>query len=121
MNKEDILAGAEKKKAIARQCRNFVAVSESGEFFCMESHRNLGLYRTPAYLGSMVYVLAVIHKDGSIVGVSSGSGNKFDCLSEVEKMDCATIVVQLHNLGIVTLAPETEEQKLEKAVAGPTK
>ncbi len=100
MNEQSILDESEKKKSIAKQCRNFQAVSFSGEFFCMESNGSLGIYRTPAHVGAMVTTLAII-KNRELIGISGNNGNRFDKLSDIEKVDCATIVVRLQNEGII--------------------
>lgn len=112
--KEDFEDEIKRRRSAAESFPNFVALSASGEFVCTNSSaRGIVISR---FSYGMRHPLARISSDGVISGNS-----RFDELSDTEKMDCATIVVQLHNLGIVTLVPKTEEQKLEKVIAGPTK
>ena len=48
----------------------------------------------------MLYKLATI-VNGEIVGLEGNSGNRFGKLSSAEQADCATIVIQLKNKGII--------------------
>ena len=97
----DLNEAVEAKKEIAQNYRDFVAVSASGEFMCLQSHGSLAIYKTPDYLGAMVYALARVCEGGVIAGISGNSGDKFDKLSDIEKMDCQTIIGQLQNQNII--------------------
>lgn len=67
--------------------------SASGEFVAYDSFGTVCIARNR---GANIYALAKI-VDGTIVGVQGNGGNRFERLSEIEKVDCATIIVKMKN------------------------
>lgn len=67
--------------------------SSSGEFVAYHSHGAICIARKSV---TNYYALAII-QNNVIAGVNGSSGNRFNLLSDVEKADCATILVKLQN------------------------
>ena len=67
--------------------------SASGEFVSYDSHGTICIARNS---DTNLYALAKI-VDDDIVGIQGNGGNRFERLSEIEKVDCATIIVKMKN------------------------
>jgi hypothetical protein len=88
-----------KRLRMARHFGNFAALSASGEFVAINSP-SAGLYIARFNLTSLV-PLATIKSNGDICGILGNGGDRFARLSEIERVDCATLVGKLRNQGVI--------------------
>ena len=90
--------------------------SLSQEFFCDASsyqYINGNDYRYAVYsVSRRGYPVAMIKKtNGVVIGIRGNSGNRFDKLADIEKVDVGTLVTAMVHANYVDSLPTTEEQR----------
>lgn len=95
---------------------SFFVESKSGAFYCnpanhqyiVGSDRRYAVYSEEMRGNPVAWIK---QDNGAVIGVQGNSGNRFDGLSGIEKVDIATLVHSMIGAGHVDRLPTAQEQE----------